>query len=312
VDQHGAFEGVFSAYCAEHDVVIDVIEAYNAKKNAKGERPHKPIMDRIRAVCPRGRYDLWHTVLPTVMEAVNTAYNRNLGTSAFHVLRGYDPMTRLTVRSTVPSELAGVTPEQWLACIRAVHERLELRNLVTSYVQREDHRQRHAHTVPKFSADDSVFLFFPTRPTKLHSYFRPGYVVVREDGTDYYLVAKRQPGGKLGTPQRVPVSRLRPFDASRTPDGGASLGYDLKPDHLVVESIATHYLDDAGKYYFYPKYAGLELSPDDPPAVLGDLTRNCKSTLVEYLKRHGIPFACIDRQRKAEASAASRATSASA
>jgi len=303
VDEHGVFEAKFAAYCAEHDISIDRIEAYNPMKNAKGERPHKTLRDRLRAVCPTGRLDLWHTVVLAVFAAYNRAYNRNLGTSPFHMLRGYSPINRLTPRAVAPAEATGCSAEQWLACLAAVHEQLELRNLITSYVQRAEENERHPATVPTFAPGDSVFLFFPTRPTKSHTFFRPGYVVLSADGPDYYLVAKRLAGGKQSPPERVRVSRLRPFNASRTPDGGISLSNDLKPDHFIVERIAAHYRDETGRYFFYPKYEGVEPSDTDPPAVLSDLTRNCKADLVAYCKAHDIPFSRVERQRKAESAA---------
>ena len=95
--------------------------------------------------------------------------------------------------------------------------------------------------------------------------------------------------------QRVPVRRLRAFDESRSPDGGA--GFDIKAGFSVVESITGHTIDAVGDPTFRIRWKGAGPDHDDAHYDLADLVKNCGPTLKAYCTANSIPWSKIIKLR---------------
>ena len=273
------------------NVAIRTIPAYHPQANGKGERPHKSIRDRLRASCIGGLELDWDLVLPFAMEEVNSAHNRNLGMSPFQAYFGRLP--RSGIDSQICFGFVDCTTTQWVTFVSSVHEEVATRNEIASVIQREI--ASASAPSPSFSAGQPVLLWFPTSSDKMHPLWRPGYTVLEAAGEGFYLIARRELNGSLTGQQRVPVRRLRAFDDSRSPDGGA--GLDVKPGFSIVESIMGHTLDAAGDPTFRIRWKGAGPDHDDAQYDLADLVKNCGSTLKAYCVANSIPWSKVIKLR---------------
>lgn len=298
VDNHGAFKADFADYCKANGVAIRETAAHHAAANGIGERPHKTIQDKLRAVCsPNGKIGRWAQALPFVMEAVNTAVNRSIGMSPFEALYGREARSTLDARTG--RDVLNISLSNYQELITTVQRSVGLRDHLRASLQHDAHLSSRP-TPPAFSTGDEVVLFYPTRVDKMHSYWRPGYVVVGSDSTDFYTIAKREPDGNLYDRQTVPVARLRPFNAARSPDGGVYL--DIKRGHHVVDRIVSHVVYN-GRYKFRVQWRGIGRDVGDTPASyanLYDLLRNCRPMMAAYCAKHNIKMYVLERQRAAE------------
>jgi len=301
VDNHGAFKGEFAAYCKEVGVTVKEIESYHAEANARGERPHGVIRDKLRAYCSAGKYGLWAQALPFIMEACMTMHNRSIGMTPFRALYGRQHTSTFDLK--IGADFLNVTVEQYQDIIRAVHGELGLRDELRSDLQFEVLTDRNGPAL-RFAPGDKVVLWFPTRESKDHSYYQRGYEVVAEKRPDFYEVQRRELDGSISWTDTVPVKRLRPYlERAGAPDGGIYM--DIKDEHRVVDAVVGHTVRD-GRYRFKVKWRqyGPDLGDGEsvtPFAELRSLMRNCKEMLLKYCEEHGIKFYKLERQRAAEA-----------
>lgn len=144
-----------------------------------------------------------------------------------------------------------------------------------------------------------MMVYANLRQSKLKnpSHYWPGYQVVGKDpdGIPYfYMVAKLRPNGATEEPVRMPVSRLRKYDASRDPTRGTGLILDEGTTRF--ESIEEHEIKDKAKpseeITFKVKWSDGTISA--APTV--DLWRSAKDMLLAYCKEQSIPIACVERQ----------------
>lgn len=120
---------------------------------------------------------------------------------------------------------------------------------------------------------------------KLIPAWTAGHVVTAVDrAPDFYTVARREIDGTQGPSFEVPVSRLVPFRARRTPDGGASL--QTKHGYHPVDAIVSH-TDDADGLRFTVRWADGDVS--QPPFV-ADLIKTCRGMLEAYASRNSIAW----------------------
>jgi hypothetical protein len=186
--------------------------------------------------------------------------------------------------------------------IHAVQKTLGVRNELASDLQYQ-YLVGDKPTAPKFNKGDAVALWFPTRPTKNHSYWHRGYVIMDEPKPDFYTVGQKELDGSISKTETVPVKRLRNYDDKRSPDGGVWM--ELKDRYRVVDAIVGHTVKD-GRYRFKVKWRqhGPDLGDGEnvtPFAELRSLMRNCKEQLSAYCKEHGIKYYLLERQRATEA-----------
>ena len=131
-----------------------------------------------------------------------------------------------------------------------------------------------------------------TRLNKLQRPWSPGYKVVRQDGDDFYIVARLELDGALGSQVRVPARRILLQQSDRKGDG---IEVDLKPDHYIVESVVGHKRADDGSYSFIVKWKNF--GPDDNTgAVLADLLRNNRPILQKYCDANKINFKDVTKR----------------
>ena len=300
VDNHGAFEGEFETYCNNAGVKIKKIESYHAQANARGERPHALIRSKLSAYCSAGKHTLWAQALPFIMEACMTTFNRNIGMTPFQALYGRSHTSSFDLK--VGAEFLNITIDQYQDVIHAVQKTLGVRNELASDLQYQ-YLVGDTPTAPKFNKGDAVALWFPTRPTKNHSYWHRGYVIMDEPRPDFYTVGQKELDGSISKTETVPVKRLRNYDNKRSPDGGVWM--ELKDRYRVVDAIVGHTVKD-GRYRFKVKWRqhGPDLGDGEnvtPFAELRSLMRNCKEQLSAYCKEHGIKYYLLERQRATEA-----------
>jgi hypothetical protein len=301
VDNHGAFAGEFETYCNNAGVKIKRIESYHAQANARGERPHALIRSKLSAYCSAGKHTLWAQALPFIMEACMTTFNRNIGMTPFQALYGRSHTSSFDLK--VGAEFLNITIDQYQDVIHAVQRTLDVRNELASDLQYE-YLVGDKPPSPTFKKGDAVALWFPTRPTKNHSYWHRGYVIMDQPRPDFYTVGQKELDGSISKTETVPVKRLRMYDATRSPDGGVWM--ELKDRCRVVDSIAGHTVKD-GRYRFKVKwrnYDQQDLGDGEnvtPFAELRSLMRNCKEQLAAYCKSHGIKYYLLERQRATEA-----------
>ena len=301
VDNHGAFKGEFAAYCREVGVTIKEIESYHAEANARGERQHGTIREKLRAYCSAGKYGLWAQALPFIMEACMTMHNRSLGMTPFRALYGRQHTSAFDLR--VGAEFLGVTVEQYQDIIRAVHDELSVRDELRSDLQRSE-MMKERGPAPTFKPGEKVVLWFPTRESKDHSYYQRGYEVVAEVRPDFYEIQRRELDGSVSWKDTVPVKRLRAYvERAGAPDGGMYM--DIRDGHRVVDAIIGHTVRDE-RYRFKVRWKqyGPDLGDGEnvtPYAELRSLMRNCKEMLLDYCEKNGIRYYKLERQRAAEA-----------
>ena len=300
VDNHGAFKGEFEDYCKKNGVTVKRIESYHAEANAKGERPHGVIREKLKAYCGvNGKYNLWAQALPFIMEACMTMKNRSIGMTPFMALYGRSHTS--TFDLLVGAEYMGLTVEQYRDVIHAVQDTLGLRDELRSDLQH--HELTKGEKAPKFGPGDEVVLWFPTRESKDYSYYQKGYEVVAETRPDFYLIQRRELDGTIGKRETVPVKRLRAFKIRADAEDGGQYA-DVKDGHRVVDAIIDHTVRD-GRYKFKVKWR--QFGPDlgdgervTPYAELRSLMSGCELMLREYCEKNGIKYYKLALQRAAE------------
>jgi len=177
-----------------------------------------------------------------------------------------------------------------------MQDHMNYTEIFRSYDQRQKMSKasnENGATAPDFNVGDNVMLHVP-RANRMYFSYSPGYVITGKPSADFYTVAKTEANGSLSKEEKVPVARLRPVDVSRTPDLGIS--FDLKPEHLVLESIVGHKKSSSGRYTFIVKWKGI----DEPSrAELKSLMKNCEATLRAYCKSQAkpIPWSHLVNQR---------------
>ena len=295
-DDSGSFAGCFSEYLAATNTTHNISPAYHPEGQARGERQHAVAWDKLRAALPNGNFKHWDTMTPFIIESINTSYNRGIMMSPYEAL--YGRQARMVADQSFFSKqnFTNYSIEDYHQTLEVLRGQIITRDLARSFVQRDDIAHERG-TAPKFANGDNVVLWFPTRETKAHSFWKPGYVVLHEDSPDFYMLGKREPDGSIANYKVVPAKRLRAFDASRTPDFGLSM--DVKDDHGIVESIVSHRRDgSSGDYSFFVKWAGREGATSISKAELPTLMRNCKDSMRAYCKSKKIAWAHLMDQRK--------------
>ena len=214
------------------------------------------------------------------------------GEPAFRLL---SPMSSAQVDNRLPGDL-----EEYKKLIEHIQGNVEDANELYSYHQQATmRREEGGREPPRYEVGDSVMVYANLRQSKLKnpSHYWPGYQVVGKDpdGIPYfYMVAKLRPNGATEEPVRMPVSRLRKYDASRDPTRGTGLILDEGTTRF--ESIEEHEIKDKAKpseeITFKVKWSDGTISA--APTV--DLWKSAKDMLLAYCKEQSITIACVERQ----------------
>ena len=295
-DGSTSFTADFSNYLSMFRIDHHITDAYAPWQNGKSERQHAPITTKLRKVTLGLDQTLWHLALPLIAGVLNSTTNRATGATPYFLMHAHEkrtPAVALTDLSTSTGTIA-----EWHAAIKQVQDVLTLKNDITSLQQA--HVRAERPDVPfTFTLHQDVLLFFPTRPEKLSSFWRPGYRVtdLLPDDDTHVIISRVEPDGLLYDPQRVPVARLRPFDSSRAPHSGALMR--ITDGSLAVDAIVSH--TRVHEPPTPPMYT-FTVSWKDPSvphatARLQDLMLNCDPILRQYCAVHKIPYSHLAAQR---------------
>lgn len=295
-DGSTSFTADFSNYLNMFRIDHHITDAYAPWQNGKSERQHAPITTKLRKVTLGLDQTLWHLALPLIAGVLNSTTNRATGATPYFLMYAHEkrtPAVALTDLSTSTGTIA-----EWHAAIKQVQDVLTFKNDITSLQQA--HIRAERPDVPfTFTLHQDVLLFFPTRPEKLSSFWRPGYRVtdLLPDDDTHVIVSRVEPDGLLYDPQRVPVARLRPFDSSRAPHSGALMR--ITDGSLAVDAIVSH--TRVHEPPTPPMYT-FTVSWKDPSvphatARLQDLMLNCDPILRQYCALHKIPYSHLAAQR---------------
>jgi hypothetical protein len=296
-DGSTSFMGDFADYLKMFHVNHKVTDAFSPWQNGKSERQHGPITRKLRKITLGADQSLWHLALPLIAGTLNSTFNRSTGATPFFLQHAYEKRTP-AIAATDLSVSTGTIAE-WHAAIVQVQDALQLKNDITSLQQAYLHAQAPAEPYT-FELGQDVLLYFPTRPEKLDTFWRPGYRVTDLlPGDDTHVIVSRvEPDNKLYDPQRVPVARLRPWDSSRAPFSGALLR--ITDGSLAVDNIVSH-VSTPEPPPVTPSYV-FTVSWKDPavphgPARLQDLMLNCEPSLRAYCAQNKIPYSHLINQR---------------
>jgi hypothetical protein len=280
-DDSKSFEGEFKDYLVTFNIKHIKTPAYYPQANGKGERPHKTLWEKLRAACPGGEWQNWDTMLPYVIESINTQWHRSIHMSPYEALYGEPAYSVADADLGRPQDFLPFNPDTYRQMRDTLAEILATRETARMIEQRHELEIRQPKAPLKYSVGDNVLLF-REREHKGGSSWVPGYIIKTADpeDPDYYIVSKRELTGEIVGSERVPVARLRPFNAERSPDFGVTM--DIKPDHGVVESIVSHSRNAAGDYSFRVKWVGRQGEHSVSTAGLQSLMRNCKDMLKAY------------------------------
>ena len=298
-DDSTSFAGEFADYLARHNIEHIKTPAYWPQANGKGERPHKTLWDKLRAACPGGEWQHWDLMLPYVMEAINTQWHRGIHMTPYEALYGEPAYSLVDANLGRPQDLMRFDQTTYTRARETLVELLATRESARLLEQRHEMARSQPKPAHQYMEGEDVLLFTP-RGHKGASSWHPGYIVKTVDpkDPDFYIISKRELTGEIVGEERVPVARLRPFNAERIADFGMTL--DLKPDHGVVESIVGHSRNAAGDFSFRVKWAGKTGEHAVSTAGLQSLMRNCKETLLTYCQAQTprIPWSRLLEQRK--------------
>jgi hypothetical protein len=297
-DASTSFHGDFQAYCSMYAIDHKVTDAYAPWQNGKGERQHHVIGQKLRKHTLGNNQANWHLALPLIAGVINSSVNRNTGGSAYYLRNAREKRTPATAPHDLTYAVGTLT--EWHEAINTVQDALALKNDISSLHQA--HIQARDMTVPySYKLNEDVLLFFPAKQDKLDTFWRPGYRVtdLLPDDDTHCIVSRVEPDGKLYSPERVPLARLRPFDSSRVTHSGARLR--INDDRLLVKAIASHTdvpRPDFPHYYTFYVLWEDSLSPPEP-ARLQDLMHSCQDMLKAYCEQNKISWTRLITQRAA-------------
>ncbi len=298
-DNSTSYYSEVTAWATGHGVKIHMVPPRHPQANGKVERTHDMITKRLAAVTLGGKGALWPEALPFVQLSLNGYPHRVTGISPHEALYGY-PLRGLNnaildFQTTLPGSMG-----DYKVLIEHIQGNVEDANELYSYYQQATmKREDGGREPPQYEVGDSVMIYANLRQPKLKnpSHYWPGYQVVGKDpdGIPYfYMVARLRPNGAKEEPVRMPVSRLRKYDASRDPTKGT--GLILDEGTTLFTSIEGHEIKDKAKaseeVTFRVKWSDGSVSI--APTV--DIWSTAKDMLTAYCKEQRIPLACVERQ----------------
>ena len=296
-DNSTSFMSDVTAFCDSHGIYMRLIPAYHPAGNGKGERTHATITRKIASATIAGMSTQWHLAVPQCQMAINSTVHRVLQMSPHQALYGMPMRTGLEAAFDFMDKPQG-TLSAYHNMLTSLQTHLADSNDLFSELQRDNMAKEDHSPPPTFSVGEDILLFLPLRTDKLRnpSFYYPGYTVTALDPVPhFYHVAHVRPDGTLEDAKRVPVSRMRKFDSSRTPHHGAAIL--LEPGMSLFKRIVSH--TRTGKGDTSELTMSVEWSDGSiSTAPINDLRFSAPDMLEAYARKHNIPMAVITRQAR--------------
>lgn len=295
VDRGSHFQGVFPPYLAENNVGLHLTHAWAPYSNGRGERQHKTLGERLRALITENNRTDWDTLVALAAHQVRTASNRGLGGySSYEVVTGRRHSSPIDL--LLPRVYKSLKPAAWANLVSAVQEHASLLSLLAAVGEKAG-RQRRLPPATTFSVGDHVLVFFPTRLSKLHSYWRGPYKIVSVDAIEFhYNVALLELNGSFGDPISVHARRLLRYNFTRS-SASIEAARALPAGELIVEGIVSHRDDGHGRLEFEVRWLGFTSTDFLYPSELTRL-----QLFKDYVAKHRLASR-MSRQAAAERAA---------
>ena len=297
LDNGKHFGSPFKTSLAADGIQVHTTRPYHAQSNGKDERGHHVLWTMLTTMLTPGHLQEWPTLLPHLCFIKNNRANRDIGGLSPHeVIHGHRaraPLDLLTGLSGL-----SVSPQDMAALITSTQERASISDALSA--MRSKLSYDGARSPPKSLAlGDTVLVWYPTRPSKLHSYWQGPYKVVSGiDPHGFYKVAEMQAHGGQAPPIDVISHRLMYYDMTRT-SFEEEAQRDLPPGEFIISSIINHRPSDthAGEIEFQVKFLGL-----DTPSWQGVRFLTGATFFKTYCQTHKISASSMKKQKLDETS----------
>jgi hypothetical protein len=231
--------------------------------------------------------------LDVIAKHVNATECRSTGRSAFEALKGYVPETAVTAlvgdNTVYSSPFGSEDTESWLNRLTAIQELVATATSVSQFVAASS--RDAGRVAPRaYALGELVLVWYPS-PGKLQPCYRGPFVIDGKRNDNWYTI-RRLADAKVkdAVLTEAHVSRLRPFNASRT-TVEELLAYGLGDDYGVVKAILRHRTTADGSLEFEVKWQ------DDSTSFLDGVSLGKVTLFKEYIASHKIGAAQLKAVR---------------
>ena len=298
-------------WCNDHNVSFVVGVPHHPQGQGIVETRMRPIADMLKLLLFRtGNLKPSVSVSDAAKRiafTINTTVCAPLGMTPYRARYGVEARTGLSAKTDTFLRQLGYTDEEWdngiaafHAHLSALHDAVRTGSAVSQLATKLAYDA--SHTEASFSVGDYVLVHFPSRPHKFETFFRGPYKVGAIERDDIYVCEKLL---DPTTTYRAHVSRLRPFDMSRSSEE-TEARRQLAEGYELVKDVTSHRETDD---------EGLELEVVWANGVTAwapasDLVKNRHAK--DYASKNGLKLKAVTkRSSKRAASAAASAAIAS-
>lgn len=313
VDPGSHFQGSFPDFCTDSGIALHVTHSQHPQSNGIAERAHRTILDKLRVLtAPSSINTSWADMLPEVIHAINTTFNKSTQVSPHELLYAQKPRSFLDASLNLP--LPEESAQDRASRANVIREIAAAASAAAALHSKADFDAK-ARPCPKFEPGDAVLVYFAHRENKLHKLFRGPFEIVSRDpsrGPNFFIVGNPESDGSTTNHQSLPADRLLPYDLSRSSYGDEE-AYRTGPGYFVVDYIASHVprVSHDREYDFLVKWRDHD---EVSPGELEDLRH--LPCFIKYCQDHNLTSVVRnqlrrERLRLKEALAVSSASSAS-
>ena len=296
-DGSKSFEGEFEEFCRDNRIELSIDAPYNPEQRGRLERAHKEFGRIIKSATMQGTQGLWDLAVPQAQMMFNAAVNSSINLSPYEAAYAR-PFRTASINFTPTIEAHFSTREAFIAHAEHIENIVRLSDELSSHVRAHAYAASHA-PAPSFSVDEMILLHTDVINSKLGSpsHWLPGYAVTKIGPEPHmYTVAKLGADGGPGAPVRVNVSRMRKYNASRTPLHGSTVL--LNPGESIFTQIVGHTLLNKSKPGEHLEIEVLWANGTRSTAPIADIKASAPAKLEDYISANGIPMASVTRQIK--------------
>jgi hypothetical protein len=198
---------------------------------------HKPWRRYLLGVTPQNDLGSWFKHVREAQHWYNNSPNRAMGGitpyAALHGMRGRNRVDNLMSSASGVASLA-----EWTSLINACQTWVEMQNEMSSVRDKADLDANYKKKL-ELDVGQHALVFYPTRPDKMHAYWKGPYIVQKRDADRNYFTVAELCDGSVGKPMEVHVSRLRKYDMTRTNLRAEALK-KLPEGYLLVTGVRGH------------------------------------------------------------------------